>query len=175
MSVEAPPIFRRRARRLRSAGLGLGAALACVSLFGCFPFWLLNCPTPPANPDAELRLQGVLLDADSLTVLSEAALGGRLFTDGVVTAYEAPLDRGASPRWSVTAEGEFSIRFRADAEPCSAAPDLLPPDRVELTIVTDVCQQSVRVDITEETVVELDPPDDVIVFKDPILVPACEG
>ncbi len=48
------------------------------------------------------------------------------------------------------------------------------PDRVEIIVVRDGCEQAFLIDINEDTVVDMDFPDDVIELKDPILVPPCE-
>ena len=56
---------------------------------------------------------------------------------------------------------------------CPSAP-FPRPDQVEIIVVRDGCESSFLIDINEETVVDLDFPDDVIELKDPILVPPCE-
>ncbi len=166
-----------RRKRIWNAGstwLAIGVAFACLPLFGWFPFWPWDCPLPPSNPDDSLRVEGILLEADGQTPVSDATVGGQSLTDGEVTDEESPLNRDGSPRWPVTEDGAFSIRFTSAAEPCAGRPALPTPDQVELIVLTDDCERSVSIDINADTVVDLDPPDHVLALKDPILVPACQ-
>ncbi|MCH7885335.1 MAG: hypothetical protein IIC01_08805 [Planctomycetes bacterium] len=53
-------------------------------------------------------------------------------------------------------------------------PVLARPDQIEVTVVRDGCESSFLIDVNEDTIVDLDFPDDVIELTDPILVPPCE-
>jgi len=48
------------------------------------------------------------------------------------------------------------------------------PDQVEIIVVRDDCEQIFRIDLTADTVVDLDFPNDVIELRDPIIVEPCE-
>jgi hypothetical protein len=56
----------------------------------------------------------------------------------------------------------------------SDVPSFPPPDEIVVTVVRQACTQQFTIGINEDTVVDVDFPDDVIELKDPILVPPCE-
>ncbi len=164
-------MFWKKAYTTRSTVLALSLAIWCLPLLGCFPW---DCELQVNDPGASLRVEGVLLEADGQTPVRGATVGGQSLTDGEVTDEQSPLNRDGSRRWPVTDAGAFSIRFTSAAEPCEGAPALPRPDQVDLIVLTDDCERSVSVDINEDTVVDLDPPDHILELRDPILVPACQ-
>lgn len=48
-----------------------------------------------------------------------------------------------------------------------------PPDQVEVIVLRGACEERFMIDINEDTVVDIEFPDDVIELKEPILVPPC--
>ena len=134
---------------------------------GCRPF---------CDVAAVLFVRGRVLDTETLEGLSNASVGGRAFTNGEETDYVAPFIFDGSPTFPPPAEdGTFGVEFSTPLMPCQDPPPEFPrPDQVEVIVVRDGCEQQFMIDISDDTVVDMDFPDDVIELKDPILVPPCE-
>jgi len=128
-----------------------------------------------------LIVRGQLFDAETEQPVAGAAIGGRTFTDGEETDYSAPVIFDGTPQGPVSAEdGTFREEFSTGlVGGCGEPPPEFPrPDQVEIIVVRDGCQQSVFIDINEDTALDVVDPDfpgyDVIELIDPILVPPCE-
>jgi hypothetical protein len=120
-----------------------------------------------------LFVRGKLIDAETLEGISGAAIGGRAFTGGVETDFVSAIIFDGSPNGPLSSEnGAFQAEFSTGLGPCPA-PEFPRPDRVEIIVVRDGCEQSFFIDINANTVVDPTAPDDVIELKDPILVPPC--
>jgi hypothetical protein len=112
--------------------------------------------SPPAGGTVSVRT----FTASSETARAEAVVFGEQPTPGL-----------PAPR----KEGEFVAPLStADLGPACRPPTFPRPDRVEVIIVRDGCEQSFFIDINADTVVDLTFPDDIIELKNPILVPPCE-
>ncbi|MCH7884392.1 MAG: hypothetical protein IIC01_03995 [Planctomycetes bacterium] len=128
-----------------------------------------------------VTLRGRVADADTSLPIDDAVLGGRSFTGGEETDFVPPFTRfGTQNGPSATEDGSFQLGFVVIGGTCqgflgNATPPEFPrPDRVEIIVARDGCEQSFLIDVNEDTVVDLSFPDDVIELKDPILVPPCE-
>ena len=121
-----------------------------------------------------LFVRGTLLDRNEGTGLSGAPVGGRAFADGEELDFSSPTTRSGDSNEPPSGEdGGFLLEFSTPLMGCPPTP-FPRPDQVEIIVVRDGCESSFLIDINEETVVDLDFPDDVIELKDPILVPPCE-
>ena len=122
-----------------------------------------------------LTLRGQLLDEETLTPVTDVYLGGRSFTSDEETCAITPFTRWGDPRVPPPQEdGVFEVQFSIGLVPCDPPPQFPRPDQVEVIVVRGECEFSFLIEINEDTVVDMDFPDDVIELKDPILVPACE-
>jgi len=166
-----------REGRERALVLILVTALASLQVVGCLECLIF------ADPIDHRSLRGIVLDADAFEGLSGAAVGGRTFTNGEVTAVTSALKLDGTPNVQLTGEdGAFGVGFVVGGAPACQTPlgPRLPPpefprpDQIEVTVARDGCEQTFLIDVNEDTVVDLDFPDDVIELKDPILVPPCE-
>ena len=71
-------------------------------------------------------------------------------------------------------DGTFQVWFTRRPHSCGDVVTEFPrPDQVEIIVVRDGCEQTFLIEINEDTVVNLDFPDDVLELKDPILVGPC--
>ena len=70
----------------------------------------------------------------------------------------------------------FELCFSTSLVRCQEPlPEFPRPDRVEIIVVRDGCEQTFLVEIDEDdTVVEVDSLNERIELRDPIVVPACE-
>lgn len=129
---------------------------------------------PIADCGSILTIRGILIDAISNGPVAGAAIGGRAFTDGVQTDFSSAIIFDGSPGGPLSGnDGSFSQQFSVGLQPCP--PEPFPrPDRVEVIIVRNGCEQTVSVDINADTVVDPTAPNDVLELKNPILVPPCE-
>jgi hypothetical protein len=138
--------------RGRAALLGVIACIALSEMVGCERHcWI------------ELLVRGKLIDTETGDPVTEAAFGGRTFTNGEETDSFAALISDGSPTLPPTSEdGEFEIPFAEWPLPCGPpAPEFPPPDQIEVIIVRDGCEQTFLIDINEDTVVDLEFPDPV--------------
>jgi len=153
-------------RRVSCAMAVLGLSfLACTSwIHGCIYADCLNT----------LIVRGRLIDAQSLDAIAGAAIGGRAFTGGVETDFIPAIIFDGSPNLPLSSEdGDFEQYFSTPLGSCPA-PEFPRPDRLEIIVVRDDCEQSFFIDINAETVVDPTAPDDVLELREPILVPPCE-
>jgi len=160
------------------SGLALiGVLSSALSVHGCVPCGIFK---------RSLYLEAQLLDEETGDAISDAGVGGFLYTEGDATSYRDPLGAtGEADRLPPDADGRFRLRFFAPefSEVCRTGPfapagydpPFPTPDRLELIVVRDECEQQVSIDINEDTVVDMSFPDNVLELKEPILVPACEG
>ena len=144
----------------------VGVLVVCLSqVVGCGDYW----PT--------LRVSGKLLDAETLEGATDAALGGRTFTDGEETEFVVPFIYDGSRNLPGPEEdGTFVVGFSSGPVPSSysAHAEFPRPDRIEIIVVRGDCQYTFSIDINEDTVVDMTFPDDTLELKDPIIVPPCE-
>ena len=158
-------------KRVHLAGIIIGAVIACTC--SCIPcgFGLLT-----------ISVHGRLLDSDSGSSIVGAVVGGRISSEGEWIDGRAPYTTGGEIQGAVSSgEGEFDLGFSTPFTGCVLgridpnAPRHFPdPDRVELIINRNGCEQRITVDVNEDTVVDLSFPDDTLELKDPILLPPCE-
>ena len=137
-----------------------------VQLAGCYA-----C----AHGSAVLYVRGQLLDAETLQGISDAALGGRAFTNGEETDWVPALIFDGSPNLPPPeADGTFQVEFTRSPHSCMDVVTEFPrPDQVEIIVVRDGCEQTFLIEINEDSVVDMSFPDDVLELKEPILVEAC--
>ena len=125
-------------------------------------------------------VRGLLLEPKAQEPVSGAAIGGRSFTDGEETDYDPAIIFDGSPGGPLSAEdGGFAVEFSKVVTPCpDPKPGFPRPDRVEIIVVRDGCEQTFTIDINEETARDVEDAEceyaDVIELTDPILVPPCE-
>ncbi len=120
-------------------------------------------------------VRGWLADRVTGEPLANVAVGGRSFTNGEVTDVIPALTIfGDSNGPPPDENGMFELPFRKTLVSCTVASSFPPPDQVEIIVVRDGCEQTFLIEINEDTVVDMDFPDDVIELKDPILVPPCD-
>jgi hypothetical protein len=121
-------------------------------------------------------LRGKLIDAETGEPVAGAALGGRSFTQGEETDFRGVLTTFGDPRLpSSTEEGDFLMEFGGFLVPCGPPPpQFVRPDRIELIVVRDGCEQTFMIEINEDTVVDPSFQDDVTELIEPILVDPCE-
>lgn len=135
--------------------------------------------------DAEgvLFITGQVVDATTNEPLVPTRIVGTIRQEGVQTGREAALldDRPNLPV-RVDDTGDFLLVFVTDLAPVCASsfgprvppPDVPRPDQIELTVTIEGCEQTVVINISDETVLDPTAPDDVLEFRNPILVPPCE-
>jgi len=164
-----------RNRKLLS-GLALTGVLAlALGVHGCVP-----C----AAFKRSLYLESQLLDEETGDAISDAAVGGFLYTGGEATSYRDPLGAtGEGDMLPPDEDGRFRLRFFAPefSEVCGTGPfapagydpPFPTPDRLELIVVRNGCEQRFTIDLNKDTVVDMTFPDNVLELKDAILVPAC--
>ena len=166
----------RKQGRLRKL-LTLATGIFMLPALGCVECLII------ADRIDHLSLHGTILDAETLTPLSNAVLGGRAFTAGEVTAGVSALNLVGAPIGPRSGDdGSFILSFVTGFTPLGESllgprippPVLARPDQIEVTVVRDGCESSFLIDVNEDTIVDLDFPDDVIELTDPILVPPCE-
>ncbi len=135
-------------------------------------FWDMALSPGSCSPYLYMRLE--LLDAETETPVTDAAVGGKTFTEGELTASVNPLTSGGIPTFPPPADnGSCELLFsEGSLTPCPP-PEFTRPDQVEVVVLGRGCVQTFVIDINEQTVVDMDFPDDVIELKDPILVPSC--
>ena len=122
-----------------------------------------------------LLVRGCVIDMDTLEPLPEVAVGGRTFTGEVEIDFSPALTVfGDRNNRAPDADGTFEVFFATDLGPYREPPEFPRPDQVEIIVVRDGCEQTFPIEINEDTVVDMDFPDDVIELKEPILVPGCE-
>lgn len=128
-------------------------------------------------------VHGRFLSSDTQEPLTDVLYGGRLLVGGEEIDSTPAIIMGGSANYPPPAEdGSFALGFvEAHVGQCGlfflldlSRPELTRPDEVEVIIVRDACEQTIRIEITEETVVDFDFPGDVIELSDPVLVPPCD-
>ena len=161
--------------RTRSWVLSAGRAWTLVTICGAVLMTFGGCLPCPLT-GVRLFLRGKVLDAETLRGATDAAVGGRTFTEGEETDRVSPLIYDGSATFPPPEEdGTFQVEFNLNSPSCG--PPILEfprPDQVEVIVVRDGCEQTFIIEINEDTVVDMDFPDDVIELKDPILVGPCE-
>jgi len=153
-----------------------GAMLGACVLGGCAPCGLTR---------GFLILEAQIVDDGTGTAISNASIGGSLFTADEETSYRDPQGPvGTGDMLPPDAEGQFRLAFGAPelGSVCGVPPfqriiesEFPTPDLLELIVVRDGCEQRLTVDLNEDTVVDMSFPDNVLELKEAILVPACEG
>ena len=150
---------------LRRGTAGALASLLALISSACYP-----CGTAVDT----LFVRARLVDAETQLEVQEVSVGGRIFTGGEETEY-API------LFAPDAFGMVDLEFVLLSGFCTylgeqyPPPEELPtPDRLEIIIIRNDCQQTFSIDISEDTVVDMAFPDDVLELKDPILVEPCE-
>lgn len=156
-------------RRLRATSVWAVAAVCggyFAQLIGCFP-----C----AHDVAVLFVHGEVLDAETLQGATDAAIGGRTFTNAEETDWVPPLIFDGSATFPPPEEdGTFRVEFTRRSHYCrDVVTEFPPPDQIEIIVVRDGCEQTFRIEINEDTVVDMGFPEDVLELKDPILVEPC--
>jgi len=165
------PSFRWMRSRLLSAGL----LLYFLAHASCLPCGVFR---------RELILEARVIDEESGNGLSDTPIGGSIFTDDEEWSYRDPLGpRVDADRLPPGADGSFRLRFRSPAlsEVCGVPPfqrvvydpPLPTPDRLELIVVRDTCEQRVSIDLNEETVVDMTFPGDLLELAAPIRLAPC--
>jgi hypothetical protein len=147
---------------------------ACASLLlaaGCFPVGE-SCATA-------LTVRGEVRDAQTNEPIADSPIGGRTITDGLITDGGPAVDSQGEPVRAFTeADGTFALNFALYfyeddvPEPC----EFPPPERVQIIVVRDDCEQRVMVEISNETAQFFDGPypDDLLELTAPVLVPPCD-
>lgn len=172
----APTVQNRSAYRTTSTArisISVIMLLAClVQTRGC---------TEGTDCASALYVRGKLIDGATGTALTDAAVAGQTFTDGERTDFgSARLPASGALTPQPAEDGSFELVFNTgDQFPC---PRLGPlefprPDQVDVIVVRDACVQRFLIEISEDTVVDLDSSHenvDIIELKDPILVPPCK-
>ncbi|MEK6675747.1 MAG: hypothetical protein AABZ47_08840 [Planctomycetota bacterium] len=121
-----------------------------------------------------LYLDGMLLDGSAGEPIEGAFLGGTSFTGGEETySFPAVIFDGGPDQPPSDVQGRFLLEFSSDLGGCDPPPEFLMPDQIEIVVVRDGCEQRFMIDINEETVVDLSPPNDTLQLREPIRVPAC--
>ena len=143
-----------------------------VLVFACL-LWVGGCVV--GDYGSFFWVRGTLLDADSLTAVQDAAVGGRTFTDGEETDFVSPLSSLGNPQFPLSTEdGSFVLSL---SEGFMGYRPFPRPDRIEVIVVRDGCEQSFMIDINEDTAVDLEDMelwDTGVELKGPILLPPCE-
>jgi hypothetical protein len=126
-----------------------------------------------------LTVRGEVRDVETGEPIADAPIGGRTITDGLITGGGPAVGYNGEPIMAFTeADGTFALKlfrtfYDADIpEPC----EFTMPDRVQIIIVHNGCEQRLMIAINEGTAEFFDReyPDDTLEFKDPILVPPCD-
>jgi len=162
---------------MRRIMMPLGAGLCAFALTGC----LLPCGIFRHI----LIIKARVVSGATAEGVSDAAIGGFLYTNGEKTSYRDPLGPTVElDSLPPDSEGRFQIRFRAPefGEACGAPPfervvrdpPFPTPDQLELIVVIDGCEQRITIEINEDTVVDMSFPADILELREPILVPPCE-
>jgi len=152
----------------------IGVLSLALSVHGCVPCGIFK---------RSLYLESQLLDEETGDAISDAAVGGFLYTGGEATSYRDPLGATEGDMLPPDEDGRFRLRFFAPefSEVCGTGPfapagydpPFPTPDRLELIVVRDGCEKRVTIELNEDTVVDMSFPDNVLELKEPILVPAC--
>ena len=160
--------------RLKARAVRLVEALASSSLLIMLLVGSDAC-TPCAHDIRVLYVYGKILDSQTSEGATDAAVGGRTFTDGEQTDYVGPFIYDGSPTFPPPQEdGTFEVAFTRRSQFCQDfVTEFPPPDRIEIIVVRGDCEQTFSIDINEGTVVDLDFPGDVLELNDPILVGPC--
>ncbi len=161
-------IFRESSIR----AIGVAAVLSVgglIAVVGCED--LRSC-------GSGLLVRGILLDDETGTAITDAAIAGQVFTQGERTDYRAgrlPSSSSVAPPLP-SEDGSFELVFNTGSQyPCPLlGPRPFPrPDQVEVILIREACIQRFMIDVNEDTIVDLTFPEDIIEIKDPILVPPC--
>jgi hypothetical protein len=161
-----------KSRRFRLSVLAKCGACACVTLLttGCFPF--------EDFCSMALTIRGEVRDAETGEPIADAPIGGRTITNGLITAGGPAVNQSGEPVMAFTeADGTFVLKFSEYfyepdiPEPC----EFTRPDRVQIIIVRDGCEERPIIDIDEDTAVFFDReyPNDSMEFTAPVLVRPC--
>lgn len=163
-----------KARRSRLSALALCGAVSGLCL------WMTSCFLPDgAFCSTALTIRGEVRDVQTGEPIADAPIGGRTITNGLITAGGPAVDYNGEPIMAFTeADGTFALKFfktfyDADIpEPC----EFTRPDRVQIIIVRNGCEQRLMIAIGEDTAQLFDReyPNDTLQFNDPILVPPCD-
>ncbi len=151
----------RSGRLFQGTCAAMSWVIALVSLLGA------GCRGDCAGD--RLPVRGRLVDAESGGAVTGAIVGGRSFTDGAETAI-VPLDAPVSD-----ADGSFVLSFGMTIVPCRPPPLFPRPDQLEIVILRDGCEQTVTIEINEDSAQFVDGEFSIneLVLTDPILVPPC--
>jgi len=152
--------------------IGLSFIVPCIA--GCEPV----C----SNESARMIVRGTVVDADTLEGLTRVNVDVWTLTQGEETGSGFVRIRLEDDDPSAGEPGAFEaiIGFRegrvriCPGVPPPTIPEFPRPDRVNVIIIQTLCGFEFTIDINEETVVDLDFPDDIIELIDPILVPECK-
>lgn len=153
----------QRTAPFRSLSLALLIILA-GQLSGC----------PPFGTVFSVRLlRGSLLGRDSLAPPTDVM---RIVAETSTEGERTGGGDGGNRVLPSPEDGSFELRMpsRDTSSSPSDVPSFPPPDEIVVTVVRQACTQQFTIGINEDTVVDVDFPDDVIELKDPILVPPCE-
>ena len=163
-----------RSDHVRCRAVIHGGMYVVVGMLVAYLFQVVGCIHGDCWPT--LRVRGKLLDTNRLEGATDAAIGGRAFSDGEVTDFVPPFIYDGSPAFPPPEEdGRFLLAFTSSAVLCSLnMPGFPRPDRIEIIVARGDCQYTFSIDINEDTVVDMTFPDDTLELKDPILVPPCD-
>jgi hypothetical protein len=116
-----------------------------------------------------LILRGKVLDEVTMQPITNAVVGGRTLTGVSQTAAYEPLEA------VVDTDGNFGLEFVHGSLGVCPPPEFPRPDQVQITIVRNGCQQTITIEINQDTARFIEGGlEDVLELTQPILLPPCE-
>jgi len=172
-----PPSRLSRCRFLTHVTLGV----VCLCLAGCE----LICIAAPYFTTFTVR--GLVLFTDTEEPAAERLISLKLLKEGeTVGRSNFPVPTSVAAKLpvaiSTNPDGSFAIVMRNDKVACSslifdtptAVKNPVVPDQMQIRLSIDGCLEEFLIDLTEDTVVDITFPENIIELKDPILVAPCE-
>jgi hypothetical protein len=147
----------RSKRRIRPLVLVVFCSCFILSISSCSYFY-------------ELTIRGVIRDAQTNEPIADAAVGATTIIEGQIVGEVLAVDERGLPYGIPTdTNGAFAVIVSQSSRPAR-------PDRIQLIIVRDGCEQRLMIEINEDTAhfVEVESSLNAVEITDPILVPACE-
>lgn len=117
-----------------------------------------------------LTIRGVILDSQTSEPIADTPVGARTIIDGQIVGRERAVDEHGLPVGVPSdANGAFAVVISQFMKPAR-------PDRVQLIIIRDGCEQRFMIEINDDTArfVEEESSVSVLELTAPILVPPCE-
>lgn len=116
-----------------------------------------------------LTIRGVILDAQTNEPIADAPVGATIIIEGQIVGREAAVDENGQPIGVPSDQnGAFALTVTTDMK-------LARPDRVQLIIVRDGCEQRLMIEISENTsVFSEDSVPSELTLLEPILVALCD-